>query len=334
MQMQAPPPIPKYLLHNVRPRNSQKRNAKSQKKKRTVNATISKEKKMRDFDVDMSNIALKQATSLHLFSDSFDGVPNIQELRRILADHSRTFLESDQNPQSPFFPWRNKFKGLIPLPIFIPHKKYPDSDINRHHISKYYRCAVRDEEHIKAANEYALPKLPSTILQSEASIRGALYLGGFSSAMNKSFIKKASILGIVNCARGLDISPYFAKRRDEILELGVSFLNLELVDSVSQRLDQDKLKDAISFIENSRRKNIKENKFASVLVHCAAGRSRSSAIVVAYLTCAKQISVHEALEIVQKNRSIAQPNRSFMEQLIAYEKKGIFQEIWQAIKCQ
>lgn len=57
-----------------------------------------------------------------------------------------------------------------------------------------------------------------------------------------------------------------------------------------------------------------------VLVHCAAGISRSVAVVVGFLMHRRCISRDEALQIVQANRPIARPNDGFMAQLLNLEK--------------
>lgn len=54
---------------------------------------------------------------------------------------------------------------------------------------------------------------------------------------------------------------------------------------------------------------------ARVLVHCAAGVSRSGAMVVAYLMYTYDLDVDEALARVRKARPCVRPNNSFARQL-------------------
>jgi hypothetical protein len=63
---------------------------------------------------------------------------------------------------------------------------------------------------------------------------------------------------------------------------------------------------------------------SSVLVHCAEGRSRSAAVVAAYLIARKGMSAGEALEAVRSCRPCASPKAVFVAALEAYEarKKG------------
>jgi len=55
------------------------------------------------------------------------------------------------------------------------------------------------------------------------------------------------------------------------------------------------------------------------LVHCAAGISRSSTIVIAYLMQAMQFSLTEAFKYVREKRPIISPNDGFSRQLQVYQ---------------
>jgi len=57
----------------------------------------------------------------------------------------------------------------------------------------------------------------------------------------------------------------------------------------------------------------------AVCFHCAAGISRSTTLVLAYLVRAHGMPLREAFALVHSRRKVAWPNRSFMRQLIAYE---------------
>lgn len=62
------------------------------------------------------------------------------------------------------------------------------------------------------------------------------------------------------------------------------------------------------------------SKGGTVLVHCAFGVSRSSALVMAFLMSKRGKSFDEALETIRKGRRFAAPNMGFEEQLKVYEK--------------
>ena len=68
------------------------------------------------------------------------------------------------------------------------------------------------------------------------------------------------------------------------------------------------LPQAIAFIEKARRKGV-------VFVHCLAGRSRSVAVVAAYLMIAYNKRSDEALAIVKSSHKPSQPNSGFVQQV-------------------
>ena len=55
-----------------------------------------------------------------------------------------------------------------------------------------------------------------------------------------------------------------------------------------------------------------------VLVHCAAGCSRSVTVCCAYLMHRHGLNAQRALDLVRKQRPVARPNSAFIEQLAAY----------------
>ena len=61
----------------------------------------------------------------------------------------------------------------------------------------------------------------------------------------------------------------------------------------------------------------------SVLVHCLAGRSRSSTFILAYLISEYKIGYSQALDYLQKNHPIAMPNIFFSKQLEQFSIKII-----------
>jgi protein-tyrosine phosphatase len=61
-----------------------------------------------------------------------------------------------------------------------------------------------------------------------------------------------------------------------------------------------------------------------VLVHCAAGVSRSATICIAYLMRHHHLSLAAAYAVVLEARCVIDPNPGFMEQLKAYENELAF----------
>ena len=62
-------------------------------------------------------------------------------------------------------------------------------------------------------------------------------------------------------------------------------------------------------------------KKGGVLVHCAAGVSRSSTTIIAYLMRENKIGFNEAFNFVKKRRSVICPNYGFQRQLKQFERE-------------
>jgi len=58
----------------------------------------------------------------------------------------------------------------------------------------------------------------------------------------------------------------------------------------------------------------------SILVHCAAGVSRSASLTVAYVMKQMGLSYEQALELVMKKRWVS-PNQGFEQQLKQYQER-------------
>jgi protein-tyrosine phosphatase len=132
---------------------------------------------------------------------------------------------------------------------------------------------------------------------------GGLWLGDFTQAIDKKDLKKKGINTVLTVAAGLNIvcSP-------DVTHKVIQALDIETYD-LSKHFE-----DCIKFIDEGLKRG-------SVLVHCAAGVSRSATITVAYLMKKNNWSFKTAYNYVKKKRSVIGPNPGFLRQLRAYEKK-------------
>ena len=101
----------------------------------------------------------------------------------------------------------------------------------------------------------------------------------------------------------------------------ITFLNLDWEDSQTQELGEDDLFTAFKFMHEQLESG------HHVLVHCAAGQSRSGTIAAAYLTAFHKYTASKALHYVKQRRTIIDPNKGFRDKLKKLDKNGTFKKI-------
>lgn len=127
-----------------------------------------------------------------------------------------------------------------------------------------------------------------------------LYIGDASAALNYDFLKKKGFTHIVNAAKEIP-SPFSGE---------FSYLNLKLDDSLDQNLSSA-LDRSFSYINGV----LTYAAEPRVLVHCAAGISRSSSVIIYYLMRHYGYSFDRALKFIKKYHPQTRPNLSFENQL-------------------
>uniref|UniRef100_A0A8C6SJF3 protein-tyrosine-phosphatase n=1 Tax=Neogobius melanostomus TaxID=47308 RepID=A0A8C6SJF3_9GOBI len=143
-----------------------------------------------------------------------------------------------------------------------------------------------------------------TIYPSEI-LEGALYQGSAVQATNYRIIKNLHITHIVNAtANNPDAFPNT-----------LCYLRLPLSDNAQQDL-MEALPLASRFIQQA----LMGVPAGRVLVHCSMGRSRSSALTLAFLMEHRHWSLLHALHWLKERRACTAPNINFLQQLLAYEE--------------
>ena len=71
----------------------------------------------------------------------------------------------------------------------------------------------------------------------------------------------------------------------------------------------------VAFVDQARAEKRK------VLIHCAAGISRSTTLLLVYLMARLDMSLRDAFLLVKRRRPIVCPNSGFVKQLIHYETR-------------
>lgn len=128
-----------------------------------------------------------------------------------------------------------------------------------------------------------------------------LYLGACWNASNIEELRRAKIKMVISMAE--EFSKPITNDKDIFV-----FAHFPLADSCYE-FAIPKLLLAIRTLSLT----IQQRK--NVLVHCALGKSRSVAVIIAYLMFAYQLSFEEAFWSVQNKRNVASPNKGYMNQL-------------------
>ena len=126
-----------------------------------------------------------------------------------------------------------------------------------------------------------------------------LFLGNIRAAQDEQLLQSHNVTCIVQCLEDSSLVPAFPF---------AEYCTVPVSDIDSQNIAAF-LPKAVHFIHACRQAG------KTVLVHCAAGISRSSTVVVAYLMAAAHMDCDEALAFVRGRRRCASPNPGFWQQL-------------------
>jgi len=239
---------------------------------------------------------------------------------------SLTTVQSDGNKgldeKKPNIREQATFAGTSKCELFAPNFLRADKCTNCYkNIFTHTSEAVKEDNFVMKALEWTAKgeKEGSTILRPEGGL-GGLFLGGFRSTFSQKVLAKNNVNLIVNTAKGIGMFwPAYKRTMVKNKENGIEYHSVEWIDSESQVIEKDVLALAIQRIHQTRMEG------KGVLVHCAQGKSRSSTLVIVYLCSLFKWSVEKATECVKSKRSMAQPNKGFVAQLLQFEKEKAFE---------
>ncbi|ESO11570.1 hypothetical protein HELRODRAFT_166577 [Helobdella robusta] len=140
-------------------------------------------------------------------------------------------------------------------------------------------------------------------LNATTRVTPYLFLGSIDS-LNKDKIRQLGVSMVINCAKEIP----------NVNLPGVEVIKLDIDDIPSAKIEDyfDQCSDLIRSVKNRN---------GHVLVHCAAGVSRSASICLAYLMKHHGMSLRRAYSHLKVKRPIIRPNVGFFRQLMEYEKK-------------
>ncbi len=137
---------------------------------------------------------------------------------------------------------------------------------------------------------------------SLSQITPTLFLSGADAPLNAALVSQKGITLIVNATLSHTCPAY----------PGVECVRVPVSDLPSARLGDhfDRVAERIN-----------GNHAGGTLVHCAAGMSRSPALVMAYLMRYRGVTLRQAHRWVQESRPFVRLNAGFWEQLLQYERR-------------
>lgn len=129
-------------------------------------------------------------------------------------------------------------------------------------------------------------------------IEEGLFLGSLEAAKDRSLLQEKGVTHILSL---LDTFRYMEKFE------GFEYLQIEIADSPNSNI-VDHVPQALSFIAAGLRSG-------KILVHCAAGVSRSASIVISYIMVKYSYEFDVAKALVKSKRGCIWPNMGFQRQI-------------------
>jgi len=148
-----------------------------------------------------------------------------------------------------------------------------------------------------------------------------IFIGNAYSVIGCYRTKESDILEILKI--NIVISALTEEEYEDYMIEKEDFEGIEWYRLVLEDDEDEKISAHFFNVYNVIQKAISENK--NVMVHCAAGISRSPTLVIAYLMIENRWTYDEAYDYVRNRRDIIDPNDGFVKQLknLEYKLKNI-----------
>lgn len=144
------------------------------------------------------------------------------------------------------------------------------------------------------------------LIVEQSGRMGALWLGNWAAAQDTTLLCQNNITSVLTVAAQISI-----KYDTDIIP---HHMEVPAIDIPDFKLDKF-FDDCFDWIHQQRLAG------RNVLVHCAAGVSRSSTIVIGYLMRTERWDLAKTVKLVKGKRPCVSPNTGFFTQLENYERK-------------
>lgn len=145
-----------------------------------------------------------------------------------------------------------------------------------------------------------------------------LFLGSIDAARNVSGLQAKGIVHVLRCCRDEDVADVDYDPKEDLPNTQILQWHdnreavMDLLASGEMEIALDYLRAKLTVAEESPSSILRP---AAVLVHCIAGRSRSAAVVVAWLVVSRGLTLANAVSFVKEARPWVDPNPGFVSQL-------------------
>ena len=178
-------------------------------------------------------------------------------------------------------------------------------NIKNENIKPNKKINIQKEKCPKCSKEIEKKLFKDHLSSHITQIIDHIYIGSYLNAKDKEELENNNIKYILNCA----------SECNNIFEDKIKYLKLELKDQNDFPI-QDCFEKGANFINECL-----NNNDGNILIHCMRGKSRSAAILMAYLIKYKKEDTNSAYKIIKAKRKLIMPNLGFMSKLREYEKK-------------
>ena len=148
-------------------------------------------------------------------------------------------------------------------------------------------------------------------------IKNGIFIGNAYSVIGNYATKEDSFLEELNIK--VVISALTEEEYDDYMIAKEDFPNIDWHRLVIDDDESERISDHFFKVHSIISKAVTDNK--NIIVHCAAGMSRSASLVIAYLMIENRWSYEETYNFVKNKRPIVDPNIGFVKQLKGLEFK-------------